>query len=169
LGAVAVARRLATAPRGALALILRPLLGRPVALPEALLRRYPELAEARWRVGGLPPRVGGWLLGTRTVAGITLWRTIFLAPGAPPSPALLLHELGHVRQFGRSRSFPLRYCLESLRRGYGRNSYEIEAEAFARRVLAERPAVGAGAPGGGVADAPSPGRDSPTASPAEGT
>jgi hypothetical protein len=122
--------------------VTRPLLGRPMALPEPLLRRYPELAEARWRVGGLPPRVGGWFLGASTVSGITLWNTIFLAPGARPSPALLLHELGHVRQFGRSRSFPLRYCLESLRKGYGRNSYEIEAEAFARRVLAERPPDG---------------------------
>ena len=119
--------------------MLRPLLGRPVTLPDELLDRYPELREARWRGGGLPPRVGGWLLGASTVSGITLWNTIFLAPGARPSPALLLHELGHVRQFGRSRSFPLRYCVESLRRGYGRNSYEIEAEAFARRILAERP------------------------------
>jgi hypothetical protein len=131
-GAAAVARR-------ALALILRPLVGRPVALPDELLDRYPELREARWRVGGLPPRVGGWFLGARTVSGITLWNTIFLAPGTRPSPALLLHELAHVRQFGRSRSFPLRYCLESLRRGYGRNSYEIEADAFARRILGERP------------------------------
>jgi hypothetical protein len=146
--------------------VTRALVGRPVALPEPLLRRYPELGEARWRVGGLPPRVGGWFLGASTVAGITLWNTIFLAPGATPTPALLLHELGHVRQFGRSRAFPLRYCLESLRRGYGRNSYEMEAEAFARRILAERPAA-RGVPGvPGVADAsPSP---APSAPPAEG-
>jgi hypothetical protein len=145
--------------------VTRPLLGRPVALPDELLQRYPELAEARWRVGGLPPRVGGWLLGARTVSGITLWRTIFLAPGARPSPALLLHEIGHVRQFGQSRSFPLRYCVESLRKGYGRNSYEIEAEAFARRVLAERPPSGpAVSSGRDVADALPP----ISASPAEG-
>ena len=166
MGAASVARRLA-------ALLTRPLLGAPVALPRALIERYPELAEARWRVGGLPPRVGGWLLGARTVAGITLWRTVFLAPDSPPSPALLLHELGHVRQFGRSRSFPLRYCVESLRKGYGRNSYEIEAEAFARRVLAERPAAGAGFSGRDVVGAPSPtgapAGASPSASPAEGS
>ena len=159
MGAVAgrVVRRLAATTGRALAALTRPLLGRPIGLPDELLRHYPELAEARWRVGGLPPRVGGWFLGARTVAGITLWRTVYLAPGAAPSPALLLHEIGHVRQFGRSRSFPLRYCLESLRKGYGRNSYEIEAEAFARRVLAERPPGGeAVRPGREVASAPSP-------------
>jgi hypothetical protein len=101
-------------------------------------------------VGGLPPRVGGWFLGTSTVAGITLWRTIFLSPRVPPSPALLLHELCHVRQFARSRVFPVRYCWESLRRGYARNPYELEAEAFARRVLAERPLQRPATPGRAV-------------------
>ncbi len=162
MGAAAVARRIAAA-------LMHPLWGRPVALPEELLDRYPELREARWRVGGLPPRVGGWMLATNTVAGITLWRTVFLAPGSRASPALLLHEIGHVRQFGRSRAFPLRYCVESLRKGYGRNSYEIEAEAFARRVLAERPAVGAASTGRAVVGAPPSHRDLPTASPAEGS
>ena len=138
-----------------------PLVGRPVALPAELLARFPELAEARWRVGGLPPRVGGWMLGARTVSGITLWRTIFLAPGVRPSPSLLLHELGHVRQFARSRAFPLSYCWQSVRRGYARNPYEIEAEDFARRVLAERLVVGPAAAGRGAVDAPGPYSDSP--------
>jgi hypothetical protein len=74
----------------------------------------------------------------RTVAGITLGRTIFLAHEAFEDPALLLHELGHVRQFARDRTFPLRYAWESMRRGYAHNRFEAEAEAFARRLLAER-------------------------------
>ena len=119
--------------------LIVPLLGRPIRLPDALLDRYPELADARWREGGLPPRVGGWCLGRRTVAGITLGRTIWLAPGVALHPGLLLHELCHVRQFGRGRTFPARYVWESMRRGYSHNRYEAEADAFARLVLAERP------------------------------
>lgn len=116
------------------------LLGRPLALPTELLERYPELRAARWRLGGLPLRVGGWCLGQSTVAGITLWRTVFLARGAPLTPALLLHELRHVHQFEASRAFPMSYCWESLRRGYRANRFEVDANSFARQLLAERPA-----------------------------
>lgn len=116
------------------------IIGRRVSLTHVLLARYPELHDARWRIGGLPPRIGGWFLARRTVAGITLGRTVWLASGITPHPGLLLHELCHVRQFGRSRTFPLCYAWESLRRGYSRNRFEVEADAFAARVLAERPA-----------------------------
>lgn len=116
---------------GASAVIGAWLAGRRIGLPEELVRRHPELLEARWRVGGLPPRVGGLFLGRRTVAGITLWSTVFLAPGAMLSAELLLHELGHVRQFGSSWTFPLRYLWEGLRRGYSANRYEREAQEFA--------------------------------------
>lgn len=109
------------------------LLGAPMPLPHALLVRFPELAQARWRRGGLFVRVGGWCLGTRTVAGITLWRTVWLAPRVPLHPELLLHELRHVHQFASSPLFPLRYIWESLRRGYRANRYEIDAVTFARR------------------------------------
>lgn len=71
------------------------------------------------------------MLGQRSVAAITLWRTIFIAPHASLHPALLLHELGHVRQFEASAAFPLRYLWESLRRGYGGNRYEVDAERYA--------------------------------------
>jgi hypothetical protein len=110
------------------------IVGRAVTLPPSLLERHPELCEARYRVGGLPPRIGGWCLGTRSVAAITLWRTVWLAPQATMAPALLLHELGHVRQFLASRTFPARYCLESFRHGYSHNRYELEA--FAQDRLA---------------------------------
>jgi hypothetical protein len=105
--------------------------GERVLLPASLLQRWPELAQVRWRRGGLPPRVGGWCLGHRSVAAITLWRTVFLAPQTVLSAPLLLHEFRHVQQFSASRLFPARYLWESLRRGYAQNRYEHEADAFA--------------------------------------
>ena len=114
---------------------MRVLVGELVELPRALVARYPELGDARWRRGGIPPRVGGWFLGRASVAAITLWRTVYLAPGVAPHPELLLHELGHVRQFGTSKWFPLRYLWESVRRGYSGNRYEHEAQAFAEARL----------------------------------
>jgi hypothetical protein len=85
-------------------------------------------------------RVGGWALLQPTVAAITLWRTVFLAPGVPWDAALLLHELRHVQHFKGSRAFPLLYAWESLRRGYAHNRYEADANDFARRRLQHRPA-----------------------------
>lgn len=105
----------------------RALVGVPEALPPALVARYPELARARWRRGGLPPRVGGWCLGTDTVGAITLWRTIFLGARTRLDPQLLLHEMRHVEQFASSATFPLQYVWESVRRGYHRNRFEVDA------------------------------------------
>ena len=107
------------------------LVGESTALSTQLLARYPELAAARWRRGGLPPRIGGWFLGRSTVAGITLGRTIWLAPHAPLAPELLLHELRHVHQFASDRAFPLRYVWRSIRHGYSRNPYETDARDYA--------------------------------------
>ena len=56
--------------------------GSAVELPRHLVERYPELGRARYRIGGLPLRVGGWTLGASTVSGITLWRTIWVRSGA---------------------------------------------------------------------------------------
>jgi hypothetical protein len=128
--------------RGLVGRAVAALSGRPVSLPASVLARYPELSAARWRVGGLPPRVGGWFLLRRTVAGITFGRTVWLARDSGLHPALLLHEVCHVRQFGRGRTFPLQYAWESIRRGYSKNRFEVEADAFAREVLVERPADG---------------------------
>jgi len=132
--------------RGIAARVVRAVLGAFVGhrmtLPPGLLARYPELAEARWRRGGLPVRVGGWCLGCATVAGITLGRTIWLAPRAPLSPELLLHELRHVHQFASDRAFPLRYVWRSLRHGYAQNPYETDARQFAAsRVTGSPPTV----------------------------
>lgn len=114
---------------------LYPLIGRPVQLPDHLVRRFPELGDAHWRRGGLLPRIGGWCLGERSVAAITLWRVVWLAPDVAFAAELLLHELRHVHQFGASAAFPLRYVWESARRGYFDNRYEADARAWAARRL----------------------------------
>jgi len=115
----------------AFAALAAPLIGRPTTLPRELLDRYPELAEARWRRGGLPVRVGGWCLGQSSVAAITLWRTIWLARPTDVSAELLLHELRHVAQFESDRMFAVRYVWESARRGYFGNRYEVDAREYA--------------------------------------
>ncbi len=123
------------------------MIGVPVALPPPLLEQFPDLAHARYRRGGLPPRIGGWVLGTRSVAGITLWKTIFLAPDVGFPAELLLHELAHVRQFEEIPAFPVRYIWESIRAGYRGNRYEIAARRFsADRLLAAHPRLPASLP-----------------------
>ena len=73
----------------------------------------------------------GGVSGQRSVSAITLWRTIWLAPDVRPSGELLLHELRHVEQFEASAAFPILYLWESLRRGYVRNRFEVDARAYA--------------------------------------
>jgi hypothetical protein len=111
--------------------VLSFLIGRPAPLPPALAAAYPELASLSFRRGGLPPRVGGWLLGQRSVAAVTLWRTVWLGDTTQFDPELLLHESRHVAQFESSRAFPVRYVWESLRRGYHANRYEVDAREYA--------------------------------------
>jgi hypothetical protein len=78
-------------------------------------------------------------LGARSVAAITLWRTVWLADFVSPDEELLLHEFCHVRQFQSVPAFPLRYIWESLRRGYMGNRFEVEARHYAVTRL-QRPA-----------------------------
>ena len=113
--------------------MMRAMFGHPVSVRSAVLDEFPELRAARFRVGGLPLRVGGWLLGRSRVDAVTLGRTIFVAQEIEPSPELLLHELRHVQQFGESRTFPFRYIWETLRRGYFENLFERDAREFATR------------------------------------
>jgi hypothetical protein len=122
--------------------IIGAIVGHRMTLPPELLARYPELAEAHWRRGGLPVRIGGWCLGRATVAGFTFGRTIWIAPRARLAPELLLHELRHVHQFASDRAFPLRYVWRSLRHGYTQNPYEADARQFAAsRVTGSPPTV----------------------------
>ena len=120
---------------GALESFIAPLMGSRIELPKALSARHPELGRIRLRRGGLPVRVGGWALGQRSVAAITLWRTVFVAPGVALEAELLLHELRHVHQFEASTAFPIRYLWESVRRGYRANRYETDARTYAAAQL----------------------------------
>ena len=114
-----------------LAAIAHAIVGRPATLPDEVVARYPDLAKASWRRGGLPVRIGGWCLGRRSAAAITLWHVIWLAPNVTPSDELLLHELRHVDQFAANALFPFLYLWESARHGYVRNRFEIDARAYA--------------------------------------
>jgi hypothetical protein len=115
--------------------IVTTVIGRSIALPAALLAKYPELARVRWRRGGLPVNVAGWFLGQRSAAAITLWRTVFLSPTALLEAELLLHEFRHVQQFEGGASFPIRYLWESARHGYFANRYEVDAREYAAQRL----------------------------------
>ena len=114
-------------------------IGTPDRVPDVLLAEFPELGEMRLRRGGLLPRLGGWFLGMRSVAGITVGRSVFLGVGVPSPAELLLHELAHVRQFEALSVFPLRYWWDTLTRGYVANRYEVEARRFAASRLGARP------------------------------
>ena len=123
---------------GAVRRLIDAVLGRRVELPPQLADAYPELRSARYRVGGLPLRIGGWSLGATTVSGITLWRTIWVVPDAKWEAELLLHEIRHVQQFQASASFPFQYIWESLRRGYHANRFEVDARRYASARLGRR-------------------------------
>ena len=111
------------------------LIGEAIELPPAMVRRYPELAQASYRRGGLAVRIGGWALGTSTAAAIALWRTIFVAPGTVLTAELLLHELRHVHQFSENWAFPVSYLWQSIRYGYSRNAYEVDARRYSASRL----------------------------------
>ncbi|HEX2187434.1 MAG TPA: DUF4157 domain-containing protein [Longimicrobiaceae bacterium] len=106
-------------------------LGRRVVPPAELAVGVP--ARVVFREGRLIPAIGG-VLGRMggPAAAVTLHRTIVVHPRAKLSHRLLVHELTHVRQWERDRLFPVRYALESLRRGYRDNRYEREAREAER-------------------------------------
>ena len=122
---------------GIVARAISAVVGERLELPATLTTRYPELGEVSYRRGGLPVRVAGWALGVTSAAAITLWRTVFLARDTPLTAALLLHELRHVHQFLERRSFPVSYLWQSIRYGYSRNAYEVDARMYSARRLAE--------------------------------
>ncbi|MDB4907557.1 MAG: hypothetical protein JWO05_2341 [Gemmatimonadetes bacterium] len=111
------------------------IIGEQVTLPAALLERWPELGRVRWRRGGLPPRVAGWCLGQPTVSAVTLWSNVYLGHAAPLDEELLLHEFRHVDQFVSDPLFAVRYIVESIRRGYHQNRFEVDARDYAAARL----------------------------------
>ena len=112
-------------------------IGKPLVLPAGIASQYPELSRVSYRRGGLPVRIAGWALGQRSAAAITLWTTVFIASDTVITAALLLHEFCHVNQFLRSRTFPVSYLWQSLRYGYHRNAYEVDANRYAAHRLAQ--------------------------------
>jgi hypothetical protein len=119
----------------ALRVLIGSIVGEAVEIPPQLAALHPDLRAVRYRRGGLPTRIGGWALGASSVAAITLWRTVWLAPGTDWTAELLLHELRHVQQFEASLTFPIRYVWESVRRGYDANQYEVDARRYAATRL----------------------------------
>jgi hypothetical protein len=115
--------------------LIRALIGEKIELPADIIRRYPDLAQATYRRGGLPVRIGGWSLGTSSAAAITLWRTVFIAPSTALDAELLLHELRHVHQFLEHKAFPVSYLWQSIRYGYTRNAYEVDARRYSASRL----------------------------------
>lgn len=120
---------------GAGSRLVAAVVGERIDLPEEMIRRYPDLAQASYRRGGLPVRVAGWVLGTSTAAAITLWSTVFVAPTTVLDAELLLHELRHVHQFLEHKTFPVSYLWQSIRYGYARNAYEIDARRYSASRL----------------------------------
>ncbi len=111
------------------------LIGKRIELPREMMDRYPDLGAATYRRGGLAVRVAGWVLGTSSAAAITLWRTVFVAPNTRLDAELLLHELRHVHQFLEHRAFPVSYLWQSIRYGYARNAYEVDARRYSASRL----------------------------------
>jgi hypothetical protein len=120
---------------GIVARFARALIGERIELPAELLGRFPDLADATYRRGGFPVRIAGWALGMSSAAAITLWNTVFLAPDVRLDAELLLHELRHVHQFSEHKAFPVSYLWQSLRYGYTRNAYEVDARRYSASRL----------------------------------
>lgn len=121
---------------GAVSRLVSAVVGEPIELPLELLERYPELGDATYRRGGIPVRIAGWALGMSGAAAITLWDTVFLSPTVRLDAELLLHELRHVHQFSEHKAFPVSYLWQSLRYGYTRNAYEVDARRYSASRLA---------------------------------
>ena len=120
---------------GAFSRVAAGLIGERIQLPADLLARYPELGDASYRRGGLPVRIAGWALGMSSAAAITLWKTIFFAPTVRLDAELLSHELRHVHQFSEHKAFPVSYLWQSIRYGYSRNAYEVDARRYSASRL----------------------------------
>jgi hypothetical protein len=83
-----------------------------------------------------------WLVGNRTLAGITFWNRIYLIegnwrlePASRSSLELVLHELVHVLQYRKHPFwFPFQYVIDHVRYGYDDNPAEIEAREVASKV-----------------------------------
>lgn len=80
-----------------------------------------KLRESHWSLRFFPEWVDAWVLG----------EYIFFRYSSP-APALLLHELAHVKQYRRYGviGFLARYIWWSIRYGYKNNPLEVEARRY---------------------------------------
>ena len=87
-------------------------------------------------------RVAAWKLGSKQVA-IVVGKTIYLHNTSRDeflsNKAWLNHELQHIRQYKKYGLLPfiIRYLVESARKGYYNNKYEIEAREAERNATLE--------------------------------
>lgn len=71
----------------------------------------------------------------QTDVALTIFKTIYLSHSTPGAflnnQRWVAHELAHVRQFMKHGNFRFicMYILESLRKGYLKNKWEVEARA----------------------------------------
>jgi Domain of unknown function (DUF4157) len=113
---------------------MRPLLGHAVAIPSAASIALADVfGESITHIRVIENSLYARLhLGARAT---TRRGCILLAHSATSfwnDPELLLHEYFHVvRQWQPRRLTIVRYLVESVRRGYWLNRYEIEAREFA--------------------------------------
>jgi hypothetical protein len=109
-------------------------IGRSVPVPEAVgaaleLLFGERIGHVRVIEHSLLVRLHGRAIAT------TRWRCIYLRGSAVDffqNPWLMLHEYCHVLKQWEPRTLTVaRYILESARRGYWNNRFEVEARAFA--------------------------------------
>ena len=86
-----------------------------------------KIKERSWKA-----RIAAWWLGVDNVA-FTLGKTIYLYNATAQEflhdTRWVKHELKHVEQFSRYGFIPFiaRYTIETIKKGYRNNKYEIEA------------------------------------------
>lgn len=91
-----------------------------------------EIGAVTIKEGSFRARVAAFCLGVNNVA-FTLGKTIYLHNATRHEFLLderwVKHELKHVEQFGQHGYLPFicKYVVETLRRGYRNNKYEVEA------------------------------------------
>ena len=122
---------------GPLSRMLQSLIGRAVELPPRLADQYPELRGARYRVGGLPLRVGGWT--PRGCAPSPESRCGARSGWIAACAGMRNCSCTRSATFSSFRPAQPSRCTtsgRSLRRGYYANRFEVDARRYASAQLA---------------------------------
>lgn len=73
--------------------------------------------------------------GVNQIIGFTtFWHTVLIRPEYMKSKNLLAHELTHVQQIDNLGliNFSYQYLMESFKKGYHNNKFEVEARASSK-------------------------------------